>query len=257
MPSVSGFQDMVVEEDDGVLTVTLNCPEKLNALTVPMRVGLKKLPSLITERDSIKAVVITGAGRGFCSGADMSRDAPNPYADPARRGEARYQWISEFQSVSKPVIAAINGPAAGGGLAIALACDIRIAAESALLTAVWIRRGLVPDMGASQLLVRQLGPSRALRMIWSGESVPSRAALEIGLVDQVVEDDELLTTAQDYARKLAKGPSLAIELSKRLVYFGIEHGLVETSNLEDLYQRMAATSSDAIAARNAFQTRNQ
>lgn len=255
----SDFEDVILEQDDvGVLTVTLNRPEKLNALTPAIRKCLRRLPEAISADDSIKVVVITGAGRGFCSGADLSSGAENPYpVGQTRVGleETRYGWVASLKSVVKPVIAAVNGPAVGGGLSIALACDVRIASESATFGAVWLRRGLVPDMGASYLLTSILGQSRALSFIWSGEAVGAQTALHMGLVDEVVPSTELLLRATAYARALATGPSVAIELSKRLVQFASAHSLEESTAMEELYQSFASRTKDVAEGRLAFQER--
>lgn len=252
-----GFEDILLEEDEtGVLTVTLNRPEKLNALTIPMRQGLKRLATFVDNRDSIKVVVLTGAGRGFCSGADMSTGAPNPYDQVASRremSESRYSWIVAFRDISKPVIAAVNGPAAGGGLSLALACDIRFASVDASFSAVWVRRGLVPDMGASHLLVQAIGIQNALRMMWSGEMVHASRALDLGLVQEVVPASELQKHVNDYARSLARGPLVTLALCKRLAYYGASHSLAESADLEDLYQRMVAGTADVQEGRRSFQ----
>lgn len=251
------FEDVLLEQDDfGVLTVTLNRPEKLNALTPAIRRCLRELPEAVAKDDSVKAVLITGAGRGFCSGADMSSGAENPYpVGETRTGleQTRYGWVASLRSVAKPLIAAINGPAVGGGLSIALACDVRFAAESATLGAAWIRRGLVPDMGATKLLTELLGPTRALRFIWAGEPIDAEAALGMGLVDEVMPAVELVPRATAYARALADGPSVAIDLSKRLVQFAANHSLEEATSMEELYQGFASRTKDVIEGRLAFQ----
>src|SRR5688500_7347626 len=247
------FEDILLDQDEvGVLTVTLNRPEKLNALTPPIRKFLQLLPDAVRNDDSIKVVVITGAGRGFCSGADMSPGAANPYpVAETRTGleQTRYGWIASLRNVAKPLIAAINGPAVGGGLSIALACDVRFAAESATLGAAWIRRGLVPDMGASKLLTEFLGPNRALRFIWAGEPIDAWRAHAMGLIDDVYSDSELLPEAQAYARVLATGPSVAIDLSKRLVLYGATHSLEESTSMEELFQGLATRTKDVVEGR--------
>lgn len=255
--NLADYDDIVLDLDEtGVLTVTLNRPEKLNALTPQIRTCLKQLPTMITNDDRIKVTVITGAGRGFCSGADMSVGAPNPYpVAETRKGleQTRYGWVAELRAVAKPLIAALNGPAVGGGLSLALACDVRFAATSATLGAAWIRRGLVPDMGATKLLTELLGPSRALRFIWSGTPISASEALAMGLVDEVLPDSELLPAALAYAQTLARGPSVAIDLSKRLVQFAATHTIEDASSMEELYQGFASRTKDVAEGRLAFQ----
>ncbi|MGD9932729.1 MAG: enoyl-CoA hydratase/isomerase family protein [Dehalococcoidia bacterium] len=252
----TAFEDMALDEDaDGVLTVTLNRPDSLNAMSVGMRAGLRRLPALVNESPTIRAVVLTGAGRGFCSGADMSANAASPYAPDGSRAaieRTRYGWVTEFRSISRPVIAAVNGVAAGGGLSLALACDRRVASEEARLGAIWVRRGLVPDMGASNMLVHLVGLPRALDMLWTGELVAAQQALAIGLVDDVCPAEELLDRAQAYARKLAVGPAVAITFAKRLAHYALDHQLAESADLEDLYQRMVSTTEDVREGRLSF-----
>ncbi len=208
--NLSDSEDISLELDDfGVLLVTLNRPEKLNALTPPIRRHLKLLPDLARNDDRIKVVVITGAGRGFCSGADMSAGAPNPYPIAETRSgleQTRYGWVASLRSVAKPILAAINGPAVGGGLSLALACDVRFAAESATLGAAWVRRGLVPDMGASKLLTELLGPGRALRFIWAGQPISAQQAFAMGLVDEVLPESDLLSTVMAHASSSRNRP---------------------------------------------------
>lgn len=255
------LKDVLVDEDEhGVLTVTLNCPEKLNALSVGMRASLKALPGLVNGSDTVRAVIVTGAGRGFCSGADMSANAEDPYAGDGSRQAmeaTRYSWVADFRSMSRPVIAAVNGVAAGGGLSLALACDRRIASEDARFGAIWIRRGLVPDMGASNMLVRLIGASRALDLLWTGELISAHDALEFGLVDEVCSRDSFLERAQAYARTVAAGPPVSVALTKRLAYFAQDHELTDSANLEDLYQRMVANTEDAREGRLSFVERRQ
>ncbi len=255
--NLSDSEDIRLELDDlGVLLVTLNRPEKLNALTPPIRRHLKLLPDLAKDDDRIKVVVITGAGRGFCSGADMSAGAPNPYPIGETRSaleETRYGWVASLRSVAKPIIAAINGPAVGGGLSLALACDVRFAAESATLGAAWVRRGLVPDMGASKLLTELLGPGRALRFIWAGQPISAQQALTMGLVDEILPDRDLLSSVMAYASTLATGPSVAIDLAKRLVQYATTHSLEDVASMEELYQGFAGRTKDVSEGRLAFQ----
>jgi len=216
-----------VEKGDGVLIITLSRPEKMNALEARMLREVADLLQEAREDDEVKVVVITGAGRAFCSGADLSAsmetsgiDATQPGINRNIRLEpfVRFGWlIEQIENLGKPTIAAVNGAAVGAGLAIAAACDIRIASDRASLASMYVKRGLVPDCGLSYYLPRLVGVSNALEMMWSGDPVDAKEAERIGLVNKVVPANEFLPEVKAYAKRLAAGPSIAIELTKRLV----------------------------------------
>lgn len=250
-----GYEDMRVEKQNGVVIATLNVPEKLNPLTPGIRLGLKRIIEDVRWDDEAKVLVITGTGRGFCSGADMSGTGANPYAPTGRRTdlmEPRYKWAADFTSLDKPTIAAVNGVAAGGGLAVALMCDMRIVAESARFISVFVRRALIPDSGTTWLLPRIVGVPKALRMILTGEDVSAQEAYRIGLADEVVPDDQLMDKAMDLAQKIASGPSVTIELSKRAVYRGLDRGLLAQGEYEEYAQRIVQGTEDVEEGRLSF-----
>ncbi len=222
------YEDMIVQKEDGVVTITLNRPGRLNAFSAAMREGLKRVIREARVDDEAKVLIFTGAGRGFCSGADVGADAPREDGKPIPRWqfmEPRYSWVNEMRSLDKPIIAAVNGVAAGGGFSIALACDIRIASEEAKFVSAFVRRGLIPDTCATYFLPRIVGTARALELMWSGDSIDAKEAERIGLVNKVVPPDNLMKVAREFAVRLAKGPSVAIELTKRAVYAGLESDL--------------------------------
>ncbi len=214
------YEALLLEKKDGIATITLNNPDKLNALTVAMSNSLAKVLDEARSDDDIKVLILTGAGRGFCSGATMNaarlageEEGATPFL-LARLGRQRF-FLWGFE---KPTIAAINGVAAGGGLGLALSCDIRIAAESARFIPIWVRRGLFAADGATYFLPRIVGVAKALELMYTGDTIDAREAERIGLVNRVVPDDELMKATRELATKIAQGPSISIRLIKRAVY---------------------------------------
>jgi 2-(1,2-epoxy-1,2-dihydrophenyl)acetyl-CoA isomerase len=247
------FKLIRVEIEDEVATLTLNRPDKLNCLNAAILHEMSKAIGDLNADDSIKALILTGAGRSFCSGADL---AEQPYGtDKNQPGISRAEHITPFVSFgwvikhiedfTKPVIAAVNGIAAGGGLALALAADVRIASENATFSAIFVKRGLVPDCGVSYYLPRLVGVSKALELMWTGEKIDGREAERIGMVNKVVPHDHLMKSTHEFAQGLAKGPSLAIEMIKRMAYTALKADSVITQMaVEDFMQQVCRESED-------------
>lgn len=213
--------------EDGVGTLTFNRPERLNALTFPM---LDRYFDLLDEADAnpaVRVIVVTGAGRGFCSGMDGESMAVS--ATGIRRKPAQGRLMTHATTLRKPVLAAINGPAAGLGLIQALACDARFMAESAVLTTAFTRRGLNAEYGASWLLPRMVGHSRALELILSGRKVGSDEAERIGLVNFVVADGDLHSRVRAYAHELIENCSpVAMADAKQQIFNDWDGSLAES-----------------------------
>ena len=205
---------------DGVRTITLDRPDKLNAVNGALA---SSLPAALEEAgadDAIRVVVITGAGRAFCAGLDLSEPPTLPSTTRAERLDA-YAWVGAWviavTNCPKPVIAAVNGVAAGAGLGLALACDLRLIATSAQLTAGYSRRGLSPDAGVSYFLPRHVGMGRAADILLTGRDVDSAECERIGLATQVIPDADFASTVGSYAARLAGGAPVAHVLTKRLL----------------------------------------
>lgn len=220
-----GFEQIVYEQDGPVSTITLNRPAKMNAYSEVMVHEILAALAVARDDDAIRAVIITGAGRGFCSGGDVSRDFQYPSRYRGHRLESMLEMRENMHELlrflhrfDKPVVAAVNGAAVAGGLTLALSCDFRIAAESAKLGDTSLRFGLLPDEGGAFLFPRFLGLERALKMSLMSEVYPAREALALGLVTEVVPDSELMSTARAWAQRLADGPPLAIRIAKRMMY---------------------------------------
>ncbi len=217
----TNFQSLLVDTTvEGVRTITINRPERLNAVNDELGRELPDAVNAAASDDAVRVLVITGAGRGFCVGLDLSGP---PRLDTSTRN-ARLdadlwvgKWVHAITRCEKPVIAAVNGPAAGAGFGLALCCDFRIVAESAKLTAGYIRRGLSPDAGVSWWLPRLVGHTRAMDIIMTGRDVAAAEALQIGLATHVVPDEAFAATVQTFAQQLAAGPPLAMALTKRLL----------------------------------------
>jgi 2-(1,2-epoxy-1,2-dihydrophenyl)acetyl-CoA isomerase len=235
--------EVETSRDGAVLTITLNRPDVLNAFTSEMHRQL--VGALKEARDpEVRAVVVTGAGRGFCVGQDL-----NEFGEAARdiAGRLRTDYhptVLAVRELEKPVIAAVNGPAAGAGLSLACACDLRIAAESARFVPAFINIGLVPDMGGTFFTGRLLGASRAFEWMTSGLRLTATEALEWGLVSRVVPDDALAEEAAAWAKELAAMPTRGIALSKRLFDRAERATLEEQLELEAQLQAAATQTDD-------------
>ena len=219
------YTQILFEKDGGVATVTMNRPEKLNAYSETMVHEILHALADARDDDAIRAVILTATGRGFCSGGDISRDFQYPARYRGHRMESMLEMRENMHALirflyrfDKPVIAAINGAAVAGGLTLALACDFRIAAESARLGDTSLKFALIPDEGGAYFFPRAMGMDRALKMSLLSEIYPARQALELGLVTEVVADAEVMDRARVLAQKLAEGPPIAIRLTKRMMY---------------------------------------
>ena len=219
------YEHILHEKSGRVVTITLNRPEKMNAYSEVMVHDIHSSLADARDDDAVRAVIITGAGRGFCSGGDVSRDFQYPARYRGHRLESMlemrenmHELVRFLHRFDKPVIAAVNGAAVAGGLTLALSCDLRIAAESAKFGDTSLRFGLLPDEGGAYLFPRFLGIDRALKMSLFSEVYPAREALSLGLVTEVVADEQLMPTARAWAERLADGPPLAIRIAKRMMY---------------------------------------
>ncbi len=252
------YENMTLDIEDGVALLTLNREEKYNAMTTSMYHTLGKIASELEKDDSTKAFIITGKGKGFCSGSDRDeRLMPRVFGEKKEVGrweltEPLGSFLVPLYEMKKPKIAAINGFALGAGLSIALLCDFRIASKSAKFGAVWIKVGLCPDVGASYILPRLVGVEKALELVLTGRIIDADEAFKIGLVGKVVSEDKLLYEAKSLAIELAKGPSVAIELSKRLIYKSLDNTFLDQLYLESFCQNICFSTQDFKEAVCAF-----
>ncbi len=240
---------------DGVRTITLDRPDRLNAVNGALAFSLGDALADAGADDAVRVVVITGAGRAFCSGLDISQPPELPVATRADRLDPYAwvgTWVQRVVACEKPVIAAVNGPAAGAGFGLALACDIRLVAKSAKLTAGYVRRGLSPDAGVSYFLPRHVGLSRATDILLSGRDVDSAEALLIGLATLVMPDGELVAATAKYASHLALGAPVAQALTKRLLVQSLDRPLDATLRDELTQIKVCFATNDVSEAMTAF-----
>lgn len=248
-------EPLLVSVADGVATLTLNRPERLNAFTAALHEALASALAQAAVDETIRAVLITGAGRGFCAGQDLSERKPVPgETRDAGQGLERYYnpLVRRLRGLEKPVIAAVNGVAAGAGASLALACDIAIAANSASFIQAFSRIGLVPDAGSTWFLPRLLGSARAMALALTGEAVPAERAAEWGLIWKAVPDETLMSEAIALAARLAQGPTRAYGLIKRALGRSSVNTLDAQLNLERDLQREAGRTEDVREGITAF-----
>ncbi len=227
------YQDIIYTKEEGIASITLNRPDSMNAFSPEMSASIQRAVQDTATDSEVRVLVITGTGRAFCAGADVKAMAQQT-SQPRREERGRNPEAGSVQlpvllrRLEKPVIAAVNGVAVGGGLDLACACDIRIASDKARFAEVFIRRGLIPAMGGTFFLPRLVGIDRACQLIWTGDMVDAKEAERIGLVTMVVPHEELENATRELAEKLAKGPPLAIQRAKRAIYEGLEMDLEQT-----------------------------
>jgi 2-(1,2-epoxy-1,2-dihydrophenyl)acetyl-CoA isomerase len=237
-----------------VAVIRLNRPKALNALTAEMKVALLAAVRRAAA-EPVRAVLLTGQGRGFCAGQDLVEHSGLLESGGAALDTVREHYnpiVMELASMPKPVVAAVNGVAAGAGAGLALACDFRIAAESAALVMSFSAVGLGPDTGVSWTLTRLAGPARATELLMLAEPVPAGRALELGLLTSVVPDDELAENALDLARRLAAGPTAAYRAIKQEILFAAAHGLDDALEEEAVLQNELGKTVDHREATAAF-----
>ena len=245
------FKYFLLDEDNGKFVLTLNRPDKLNAVTHDMGLELRNILHSINEDHDSRTLIITGAGKGFCSGADVSgneqKQSQNAWAGV---------WdgiIQQLRSFRRPIIGAINGVAAGLGFSLTTACDIRIASEQARFTSIFVRRGLGVDCGLSFTLPRIVGISNAFQLMYTGDIIDAQTALGMGLVSQVVPADELLSTAKALASKIAENPPLTVSAIRKVTYAAQESPLNTMLGMEFHTNRMLMHTEDYAEGIRSFQ----
>lgn len=249
--------DQVLFERAGqVEIITLNRPEILNSFTAEMLHALYTRLEELQQDDDARAVLVTGAGRGFCAGADLAggggrADAYTPMG--MRLSTHLYsRLIRSLATLEKPVIGAVNGDAAGAGCNFALACDLLVASRNARFIQIFVRRGLVADAGGTYFLPRLVGLSKAKELMFSGEAIDAEQALELGLVTKVVEPDKLMQEGLDLAQRLACGPTRALGMIKRMLNRSFESDLETALEMEASMQGIAVSTADVMEGVTSF-----
>ena len=253
------MNDQVIKVDieERIATLTLNRPERLNALGAGMREQMLKVLTGLGDNPEVRVVLITGAGRAFCSGGDVKEMSERQDSGAATRHPPEIQPVREkilavMRTMPKPVIAVVNGVAAGAGFNLALGCDMRIASERASFTQAFVKRGLHPDWGGTYFLARMLGTARACEFIFSGDMIGAKQAAEWGLVNRVVPHEKLAEESRNWARQLAEGPPIVFALAKRGIYRSTESDLASALEYEAYAQRVVWTTEDAAEGIKAF-----
>ena len=253
------YEKIQIAKEDGLATLTLNAPDRLNAVSRKMIGELKQCWEELAADASVRAVLLTGAGRGFCAGQDLSDRKVVPGGEPVDLGESierNYKpLVLGLRALPKPVIAAVNGVAAGAGANLALACDLVVAARSASFVQAFCRLGLVPDSGGTYFLTRGLGAQRAMGLALFGDKLPAEEAERWGLIWRCVDDAELMTVAGDMARRLATGPTLGFARTKQAIHAAEVRGLEAQLDLERDFQRELGYSEDYREGVGAFMER--
>jgi len=224
-------EEVLYEVSEGVATLTLNRPERMNTISRPMLALLAKLLIRANEDEAVRVIVLTGKGRAFCAGLDMndatSGDGIGSEASTREVSvnlDLRNTPPTVLFAMDKPTICALNGSAAGYGMDTAMGCDIRIAAESTKMAAAFVKRGLVPESGGTWILPRLLGWSKAAKLIFTGKTLSAAESLELGIVDEVVPNDQVQARARELALEIAANAPLAVQSSKRLMRMGLSEG---------------------------------
>ena len=252
-----GYECLIYEVKDGIATLTLNRPERLNALGGSLREDLHDAITRSAADPEVRVMIVTGSGKGFCAGGDVKAmneakegRRERPFMEKIAPGRDR--TLLAMREAPQPIIAAVNGAAAGAGMNLALACDIRLASTAAKFSQAFVKRGLHPDWGGTYFLPRIVGTARACELIFTGEVIDAAEALRLGIVNRVLPPEELLPAAQALARAIAAGPPIAIRLAKRGIYRNAESDLRTALEYETFAQNACFETEDASEGIRAF-----
>ena len=242
---------------DGVATITLNRPEAMNSLDVATKVLLRETVLQAAENDAVRCVVLTGTGRAFCTGQDLKEHIQILESGSSEQlfttvDEHYNPIVSAIDAMEKPVIAAVNGVAAGAGASLAFACDLRVVADTAGFNLAFANVALSCDTGSSYTLQRLVGRARALELLYFPRTVRADEALELGLANKVVPADDLMTTVEELAGRLAAGPTVALGAIRQSVAYAASHTFAEALELESAMMQRTGATEDHRAAVNAF-----
>lgn len=251
------YEGLIYKKEAGIGIITLNRPEVLNALNEATLASIDRIVNDLKIDKEIKVLIITGSGRGFSSGADVSGTLEGLAQEEAGLGmltnPANLNYTFNLRRLNQPVIAAINGVTAGMALGLVCACDIRIAAEAASFSCAFVKRNLVPDSGVTWFLPRTVGVGKALELAMTGDRIDAGEALRIGLVNKIVPDAELMPTAVDMAKRLMANPPLAVSWAKKLIYQSLDMPLESAYDHEVFLQASIVRTADFTEGVKSFQ----
>ena len=254
------YKNIILQKKEGIATVILNRPQKMNALNEQLLDELIKVVDRITQEDDIKVVVLTGSGKAFCAGGDVNELSLFGMSD---QGEIRNFLRSAnkiplgLRNMAIPVIGAVNGAAMGAGFSLALACDIIIASEDAKFGQAFVNVGYHPDTGSSYFLPRLIGTAKACELIFTGRTIDAREAERIGIVSQIVPNDALMAEARGLALRIANGPSVAIGLAKSSIYQGLQLSLEQALEYETEAASLSLLTEDESEGIRAFREKRK
>ena len=256
---MSVYETLIYEIQDNVAILTMNRPDKRNALNAALNADLLSAFQQAQTDETIRAVVLTGAGKGFCAGADLTAVATIPSPDDIYNAivSAYAPLMTLITTLKKPVIAAINGAAAGAGMSLALACDLQVMAHNASLMMAFSNIAFVPDAGATWFLMRQIGYSRAYQMAIEAQHITGEQCFHWGLTNKVVPEDHLLEESLTWAKHLAQRPTLALGLTKHALSFAAQNSLSATIEYEASLQRQTIVSHDFQEGVMAFMQKRE
>jgi 2-(1,2-epoxy-1,2-dihydrophenyl)acetyl-CoA isomerase len=247
------YKNLLVEKSDRIAKIIFNRPASRNALGIEMRGELKEVLGFISQDPEIRALILTGAGKAFCSGGDIrTMKVPMPDLAGRKRLKDVHVWLKTLINLEIPVIAAVNGVAAGVGCSLAMACDLIIASEESRFAISFVKIGLIPDGGSIFFLPRLVGLPRAKQLMFSGREIKASEALELGLVNEVVPAGQLMSRVEQLAGELAQGPSNAIALTKRLLNLSMSSDLETILEFEALGQDICFGTEDFKEGSKAF-----
>jgi len=249
------YSTLLIEKKENIGTITLNRPDILNALSALAFQEFIAALHEVDQDDEIRVVIVTGAGRAFSAGLDLeeAKQGPSEFDLQATPVQDSLPWIPQImRNMKKPIIAAVNGAAAGGGFTIALASDIRIASEDARLVAPFLRVGLMPELGSTYNLPRLIGIAKACEIIFNAKTVTAKEAKEIGLVNEVVPRDELMSFTWKMATEISQMAPIPLQLSKRALYQGLDSQLAAQVQFEQMGQSACFRTEDYKEGMKAF-----
>lgn len=260
------YEAIIYDVQDRIATITLNRPERMNSFSQALLSEWADAIQRASEDDGVRVVIVTGAGRAFCAGADLratgdeDRILQSDQSPAARRNSLRYsvhRVPQALQYLDKPYLAAINGAAVGAGMDMASQADIRIASDQARFGMSYVNVSLIPGDGGAWLLPRLVGLQKALDLIWAGDLFDAQAALDMGYVLKVVPHDQLMQETRAYAERLADGPPIAIQLAKRLVYRGLNQAFMEGLEQAQAAMTLVQSTEDAKEGPLAFREKRK
>ncbi len=246
------YETLILDKEGGVRVITLNRPERLNALNGRLIQDLTNAIEELEADEGCVSVIVTGAGRGFCAGADI-KEMAEPGA-PRRRvgGSTRFAFFNRLEELPRPTIAAINGPCNGGGFELALSCDFRIASEAATFGLGEVKIGVMPAGGGTARLPRLIGPGRAKEFLFFGNTVSAQEAYRLGIINKVVPPQELMAEAKRWAAELAERPPLSLRMVKSCVNIGMQMSLLDAIDYEAKCSAILVNTEDRVEGMRAF-----